>query len=229
MIAGTRVFPWPGATADKGPTEGNHRLTALTGALLTIGLALVFLTGLFMDTYWHIHYAVGFALIPVVVLKLVSTGYRVTRYYTGSPVYKAAGPPDWTSRLLAPFLVASIVIALTTGVALFLQHSREGILSTLHTDSAVISAVLVGIHLLSHALDALASVGRELRGRWSRAASLRVAFAIAALGIGIALAIITYGSGVWPARGHFRPGFGASSTPPVGALYGEGGQNHPGI
>jgi hypothetical protein len=217
IIAGTRVFPWPGHTADKGPTEGNHRLTALTGALLTVGLGLIFLTGLFMDTYWHIHYAVGFVLIPLVVLKLISTGYRVVRYYSGSPIYKAAGPPDWVSRLLAPILVASIVTALFTGVVLFLQHSRDGILSTLHTDSAVISAVLVGTHLLTHALDALAGVGREIHERWSRPTSLRVALAVGALVVGIVLAIVTYGSGVWPARDHFRPGFGYSSTPSAGA------------
>jgi hypothetical protein len=228
-IAGTRVFPWPGHIEDKGPTEGNHRLTALTGALLTVGLGLIFLTGLFMDTYWHIHYAVGFVLIPLVALKLVSTGYRVTRYYTGSPIYKAAGPPDWLSRLLAPILVASMVTALFTGVVLFLQHSRDGILSTLHTDSAVISAVLVGIHLLTHALDALAGVGRELHERWSRPVKLRAAIAVGALVVGIGLAIVTYGSGVWPARDHFRPGFRYSSTPSGGALNGAGELNTPRI
>src|ERR1035437_3999150 len=92
--AGSSDFPWSSKMADKGPTEGNHRLTALTGTLLTVGLGLVFITGLFMDTYWHIHYAVGFVLIPLVALKLISTGYRVARYYTRSPIYQAAGPPD---------------------------------------------------------------------------------------------------------------------------------------
>src|SRR5579864_9329682 len=88
------IFPWFSPPADKGPTEGNHRLTTLTGSLLVPLLALIFLTGLFMDAWWHIHYAVGFVLIPVVVLKLASTGYRAMRYYMRNPIYQAAGPPD---------------------------------------------------------------------------------------------------------------------------------------
>src|SRR5260370_11766000 len=93
----------PGRSAEKGPTEGNHRLTALTGSLLVPLLALIFFTGLFMDAWWHIHYAIGFVLIPVVVLKLATTGYRALRYYTRSPIYRAAGPPDMVSRVTAPF------------------------------------------------------------------------------------------------------------------------------
>ncbi|HVA91096.1 MAG TPA: hypothetical protein VNL71_14780 [Chloroflexota bacterium] len=219
VAAGRSIFPWPDKGAEKGPTEGNHRLTALTGALLTPVLGLVFLTGLFMDTFWHVHYAVGFVLIPLVALKLISTGYRMMRYYTRSPIYQAAGPPDLVSRLLAPILVVAIVTALTTGVALFLQHSRSGVLSSLHTDSAVISAFLVGIHLLTHTLDALASSARELRGRLSRPAAFRVAIAAGALALGIVLAIVTYSSGVWPARHRDRPyGNGFSSSPAAGAL-----------
>ncbi len=213
------ILPWPEAAAEKGPTEGNYRLTALSGTLLTPVLGLVFLTGLFMDTLWHIHYAVGFVLIPLVVLKLISTGYRMIRYYTRSPMYQAAGPPDLVSRLLGPILVLSIVTALTTGVALFLQHSRSGVLSTLHTDSAVMSAGLVGIHLLTHGIEALVIAARELQGRWTRSVSFRVATAAAALALGILLAIVTYRSGVWPARRHDRQfGYGLSSSPSVGAL-----------
>ena len=159
-----------------------------------------------MDAFWHVHYAAGFVLLPLVALKLISTGYRFARYYTRSPIYQAAGPPDPVSRLLAPLLIASIVIALTTGVVLFLEHSRSGELSTLHTDAAVISAVLVGIHLLTHAPDALLSVVRELRGRWSRRAAFRVAAVLGAVVLGLVLAIVTYDSGVWPARHRARPG-----------------------
>src|SRR6185437_11185645 len=131
------IIPWFRAPEDKGPTEGNHRLTAITGGLLVPLLTLIFLTGLFMDAWWHIHYAVGFALIPVVLLKLISTGYRALRYYTHHPVYRAAGPPDPLPRLIAPLLALSVIVALATGVALFIQRSRGGVLSTLHTDSAV--------------------------------------------------------------------------------------------
>jgi hypothetical protein len=197
-------FPWIGAPADRGQIEGNQRLTALTGSLLLPLLALIFLTGLFMDAFWHIHYAIGFVLIPVVALKLASTSYRAVRYYTGHPIYKAAGPPELVPRLLAPLLVLSVVTALATGVGLFAEHSRRGVLSTLHTDAAVASAMLLGVHVLTHVLDLLGAVGRELRARLSREASYRLAAVVGTLVIGIILAAVTYSSGVWPARPHER-------------------------
>ncbi|HEY8287386.1 MAG TPA: hypothetical protein VIJ28_23610 [Chloroflexota bacterium] len=211
------ILPWSSPPEDKGPTEGNHRLTALTGGLLIPLLALIFLTGLFMDAWWHIHYAVGFVLIPVVVLKLASTGYRALRYYTGNPTYRAAGPPDLLPRLLAPLLAISVIIALATGVALYVQHTRGGVLSTLHTDSAVCSAILIGLHLLTYVPDALAAVLREPRVHLSRPASLRVVAAGVALVFGIILATLTYSSGVWPARPHDRGnGSGVSLISPDG-------------
>ena len=196
------LIPWLRAPEDKGPTEGNHRLTAITGGLLVPLLTLIFLTGLFMDAWWHFHYAVGFALIPVVGLKLISTGYRALRYYTHNPIYRAAGPPDALPRLIAPLLALSVIVALATGVALFVQRSRGGVLSTLHTDSAVASAALIGIHLLTYVPDALAAMLRDLRAHLSRAASLRLAAAMSALILGIILAVITFSLGVWPARHH---------------------------
>lgn len=203
------IFPWIGTSADRGPIEGNHRLTALTGSLLALLLALVFLTGLLMDAFWHIHYAVGFVLIPVVVLKLASTGYRAMRYYTGNPLYRAAGPPELLPRVLAPLMVVSVLTALITGVALFVQGSRDGTLSTLHTDSAVCSAVLLGLHFLIYIPDALLTTFRELRARASRPMLSRVALVAIVLALGITLALVTYDSGVWPSRPRYLQDGGA--------------------
>ena len=50
---------------------------------------------------------VGLLLIPPVVLKLASTGYRFVRYYAGARAYREKGPPPLPLRLLAPVLVAS--------------------------------------------------------------------------------------------------------------------------
>jgi hypothetical protein len=211
-------FPWVGTPTDRGRIEGNLRLTALTGSLLLPLLALIFLTGLFMDAFWHIHYAIGFVLIPVVALKLASTSYRAMRYYTGHPIYKAAGPPELVPRLLAPLLVLSVVTALATGVVLFVEHSRRGVFGTLHTDAAVASGVLLGIHILTYVPDVLGAVGRELHARLSRGASFRLAAVVAALVIGIILAAVTYRSGVWPARPRERElGTAPSSSAQRGA------------
>jgi hypothetical protein len=211
------AVPWVGPLLDKGPTEGNHRLTALTGALLVPLLGLIFLTGLFMDAYWHVHYVIGFVLIPVVALKLASTGYRMTRYYLGNPVYRASGPPELLPRVMAPIMVLSVVMALVTGVLLFVQQSRHGILSTLHTDSAVATALLVGVHMLTYVPDAAVTIAREFRARLSRPATMRITVAAIALVAGIVLAGVTYSSGVWPARpfGQRFGGLGIQSGPRI--------------
>lgn len=181
-------------------TASNHRLTATTGLVLVPLLGLVYLTGLAMDAYWHAHYVIGFVLIPVVALKLAATGWRAIRYYTGSQVYRAAGPPQLGLRLMAPFLVAGTALALGTGVALFAEHSRTGTLSTLHTDSAVVTAGLVGIHFLAYIQDAARSALAELRRLVPRGRAARVATLLLALAAGAVIAGLTYADGTWPAR-----------------------------
>ncbi len=184
-------------------TSGNRQLTAVTGALLVPLLGLVFLTGLVMDAYWHVHYVVGFVLIPVVALKLASTGYRAVSYYVGRRSYRAAGPPEMSLRLLAPLVVMSTAVALGTGVALWAQHSRGGTLATLHTDSAVICAGTIGIHVLAYIPRALIECLNAVRFAWTRLGSIRVALVLVVLAAGIALAVATYASGSWP-QGDFR-------------------------
>lgn len=185
-------------------TALNRQLTSLTGVLLIPLLALVFLTGLAMDMYWHVHYVIGFVLIPVVALKVAATGYRAISYYLGRKAYRAAGPPELSLRLLAPVIVISTITALVTGVALWAQHSRSGTLSTLHTDSAVICAGTVGIHVLAYLPRALVEAGHAMRATLSRVGAVRVATVMLVLVAGVALAAMTYSTGTWPAREH-RP------------------------
>lgn len=187
------------------PVEDNRRLTSATGLLLTPLLGLVYLTGVAMDELWHVHYFVGFVLIPVTGVKLASTGYRALRYYTGSALYRTEGPPDFSLRLMAPFLVLAVVIALVTGVWLFIDKSRTGALATLHTDSAVIAAGLIGIHFLGYALPALQHTIADLGRYASRWRGVRILVVCLALLAGIAVGVATYSYGTWPAR-HFQFG-----------------------
>jgi len=181
-------------------TAGNLELTSLTGTMLVPLLVLVLLTGFAMDAYWHVHYVIGFVLIPVVALKLASTGYRAISYYAGRRSYREAGPPELSLRLLAPVLVISTVVALGTGVALWARHSRSGTLSTLHTDSSVICALMVGIHLLAYVPQALSGSLHAMRSVRSRIGGMRLAVVITLLILGIGLSIVTYNNGTWPAR-----------------------------
>ena len=207
-VAGESILAWWWSIAEARPAERltalNRQLTSLTGTLLLPLLGLVFLTGLAMDMFWHIHYVIGFVLIPVVALKLVATGYRAVSYYAGRGAYRAAGPPEVLLRLLAPVLASSAVMALVTGVLLWAQHSRSGTLSTLHTDSAAVCAGTVGIHVLAYLPRALVEAARALHATVSRAGAIRIAIIVVVLVAGIALASVTYSNGTWPAREH-RP------------------------
>ncbi len=193
-------------------TASNRQITSVTGALLMALLGLVFLTGLAMDMYWHVHYVIGFVLIPVVVLKVASTGYRAVSYYIGRGTYRSAGPPELSLRLLAPFVVISTVAALVTGVALWAEHSRSGTLATLHTDAAVICAGTVGIHVLAYLPRALIESLRALRSLTSRMGRIRLGVVVAVLIVGISLSIVTYANGTWPPRNDHRPFGGVPQT-----------------
>ena len=69
-----------------------------------------------------LHVFVGFVLIPPIVLKLASTGWRFARYYTGTSAYVVQGPPLLAMRVLAPFLVAATVVLFASGVAMGVLH-----------------------------------------------------------------------------------------------------------
>jgi hypothetical protein len=103
-----------------GGIEGNARLTALTGLLLLILLFVEGITVLGVRQMFPVHAFVGLLLIPPILLKLASTGYRFLRYYTGSRTYRAAGPPRPLLRLTAPLLVATTIVLFGTGVILLL-------------------------------------------------------------------------------------------------------------
>jgi len=99
-------------------TAENERLTASTATLLLVLLAVEGVTILSIRPLLAIHIVVGMLLIPLVALKLASTGYRFLRYYRGSLAYVAKGPPHILMRSLAPLLVLSTLTVLGSGVAL---------------------------------------------------------------------------------------------------------------
>lgn len=103
-----------------GGVRGNERLTALTGILLLSLLVVEGITVLGVRQMFTIHTFVGLLLIPPVLLKVTSTGYRFVRYYTGSRAYRAAGPPAPLLRLIGPFIALSTAGLFGTGVVLLL-------------------------------------------------------------------------------------------------------------
>ena len=61
------------------------------------------------------HVVIGMMLIPPVVVKMASTGYRLVRYYAGDPAYRKKGPPPVLLRLLGPFVVVLTAIVIASG------------------------------------------------------------------------------------------------------------------
>lgn len=135
---GRRERANPVAAPSGGPA-GNALLTAWTGlALLVLSVAelltLLDVRGLIT---WHV--IVGALLVPPAVLKTVTTGWRIVRYYQGDRAYQAAGPPPTLLRALGPLVVLTTLALLGTGVLLILvgePSSRAPLVTVLGYGSA---------------------------------------------------------------------------------------------
>lgn len=134
--------------------EGNSRLTAATGAVLVVLLAAEGLTILRVRALLTPHVFLGMLLVPPVLLKTATTGYRFVRYYRGDPAYRRKGPPPPILRLLGPFVVLSTVAVLVTGVWLLLAPpSMRHELLFLHKVTFVLWFGTMTIHVIGHAME----------------------------------------------------------------------------
>lgn len=126
---------------------GNLILTSHAGLIILFGLVLLYLSGLAFAPLRPMHFAIGFALIPLLVVKLCSTGWRAIRYYLGRGAYRAAGPPWVLARLIALPLSVAAVLATISGVVLWSEGTDHGTWAAVHTDSVIVLAVLALVHL----------------------------------------------------------------------------------
>jgi hypothetical protein len=175
-----------------GGTEGNEILTSAIAVVLTGLLVAEGVTVIHMDGLVTAHMFIGMALIPPVLLKLASTGYRFVRYYTGSRAYRAKGPPPLPLRVMAPVLVVTTLAVLTTGVLLLAAGHKTGALLEIHKVSFIVWLAVFAIHLLAY----LPRVVRSLHSDWRSArreavpgAGLRGMLVTASLGGGVALSL----------------------------------------
>jgi len=188
-----------------GGTKGNERLTALAGALLIVPLAVIGVTIIDLSGLLWLHLFVGMLLIGPVALKLASTLYRFTRYYTRDAAYRAVGPPITFLRVLGPLVVIATLVVFVTGVVLlFAGPSARSAVLPIHKISFIVWAVFTGVHILAHlpALPAAlrgdyapraALAGPRLAGRDGRSLAL-----VGALVAGLVLAVLVLGEfGAW--------------------------------
>jgi hypothetical protein len=134
-----------------GGTEGNERLTVLTGLLLIVLLAVLGVTIIRIGQLLWLHLFLGLVLLGPVALKLSSTGYRFARYYASDPAYHEKGPPAPALRGLAPFVVFFTLAVFATGVALLvLGPSSRQPLVLLHKVSFFAWLAVTALHVLGH-------------------------------------------------------------------------------
>ena len=170
-----------------GGSAGNEQLTAVVATLLLLLLAIEGATILRVRSLLTVHAFVGMLLIPVLALKLASTGWRMLSYYRGTDEYVRRGPPHVLLRVLvAPVTVLSTIVLFGTGVALLFLGQTQGTLVGLHKASFLVWTGAFGVHVLAHLLEL-----PRLRRVRIPGALLRVALATGSVAAGLVLALET--------------------------------------
>jgi hypothetical protein len=138
----------------RGGVDGNERLTGLTGTVLLVLLAAEGATIPFLHSYLTLHIFLGVLLIPPVLLKTATTGWRFARYYLRTPAYVEKGPPRAILRILvAPLVLASTAGLFGTGVLLLVLSPHRGPLVGLHKASFIVWFVVMSAHVLGHLIE----------------------------------------------------------------------------
>jgi hypothetical protein len=190
-------------TISRDGVAGNARLTGGAAVSLLILLAVEGLTIPFLGPLIGPHIFIGMLLIPPVLLKLGSTGYRFTRYYTGTPAYRRKGPPALALRVLAPGVVLTTLALFATGVALLIAGPDTAYLGFLHKASFIAWFALMAIHVLGHLLELPSLALPDWRRSGGREAALagsglRLTLLATSILTGLALALATISlAGPW--------------------------------
>ena len=172
--------------------RGNRRLTTLVSALALLPLlAVLGYTVIRIRFHLQLHIFFGLWVMPPLLLKMASAGWRFLRYYSGDPRYRAAGPPAWGPRLAAPVVVVSTVVLFVSGVGLWLvgPGSDYSAWYDWHKGSFLVWFFATAVHVLYHVEELPAGVLEEVRepapGRLSRAG-----FLLASVVLGLIVAIV---------------------------------------
>jgi hypothetical protein len=151
-----------------GGTEGNERLTAMTGAVLLVLLLIECYTILSIGRLITLHVFLGMLLLGPVTLKAASVIYRFARYYTGSAPYRRKGPPTLLLRVLGPVIV--LLTACVFGSGIMLVVTGPGYYGPptgwleIHRLSFIAWACVMTIHVLAYVWRLPRLLAGEARG-----------------------------------------------------------------
>jgi hypothetical protein len=172
-----------------GGIDGNTALTSAAAVVLTVLLLVEGVTIIDMGGLRTPHMVVGLVLIPPILVKLGSTGYRFARYYARAPAYVKKGPPLTWLRLLAPLLVITTIGIFVSGVALLVAGHKSDTLLALHKVSFIVWSGVFGVHFLAH----LPEMVRSARSDWRiQGSAVRVALVAGSVvgGVGLAMSLL---------------------------------------
>jgi hypothetical protein len=182
-----RVSWAAGPLSEMGGNEGNARLTATSAVVLLVLLAAEGATIPIIRQALTWHVLIGLALVPPVLLKLGSVGWRFLRYYRRHPDYVAQGPPHPLLRfLVGPVVVVTTIALFASGIELAVAHPHGGIVLGLHKVSFVIWFGAMSLHVLAHAGTLWRQAQRGIR-RALPGAALRQGLLAASLLAGLAI------------------------------------------
>ena len=217
--------PWPALAAHRfGGAEGNERLTAMTGAVPLVLLAVEGFTILRIGRLLTLHVFLGMLLLGPVALKAGSVMYRFALYYTGSAPYRRKGPPAPVLRVLGPVIIGLTACVFGSGVMLGVTGPGQGPWLLLHKGSFILWLCAMTIHVLAYvprlprllaaearsvALAAGSASGRGGSRRHARrvvealgGSGTRLALLIASLLAGLVIALLTvHLAGQWRPAG----------------------------
>jgi hypothetical protein len=189
---------------------GNQRLTAMTGAVLLVLFVAECLTIFHLQRWLTLHVFLVMLLLGPVCLKIGSTLWRFTRYYTGSAAYVRRGPPAPLQRVTGPLVILTTVAVFGTGIMLIVEGNGPNGWNWIHLHrlSFLAWAAVMVIHLGSY----LPKLPRLLSGRVEPARRVLAArptrwlLLCGSLAAGLALALATYHlAGPWGGSGSLIP------------------------
>ena len=156
-----------GRAAQSGGAEGNERLTAMTGAVLLVLLAVECYTIFSIGRLLTLHVFLGMLLLGPVTVKAGSVLYRLARYYTGSAPYRRKGPPAPLLRVTGPVIMLLTACVFGSGIMLGVTGPSYGPPSAwlvIHRISFFAWIFFIVIHVLAYVPRLPRLLAAETRG-----------------------------------------------------------------
>lgn len=159
-----------------------------------------------------LHVFLGLFVIPMVCLKLATTGYRFFHYYRGTEAYRRKGPPHPVLRISAPVLILATISLLGTGIVMLAvgpQHSDTWL--TVHQASFIVWVAVTTVHVLGHLRETWRLTAAEVRDSLHVARrGVRTTLVACSLAVGLTIGVASLG---WTSAWTNRPRHGAGPTP----------------